>query len=92
MKEYLEKMIKETEDLIEGFDKNPNKDNPLRNDLICWYEGKLTAYKEILEEYKDKTEELENELDALNMRYLSQVSLWKSRYEEAKCRLDEKNK
>lgn len=51
MKEYLEKMIKETEELIEGFDKNPNKDNPLRNDLICWHEGKLTAYKEILEKY-----------------------------------------
>ena len=34
------------------------------------------------QEYKNRIEELENELNTLNMRYLSQVSLWKSRYEE----------
>ena len=51
MKECLEKMIKETKELIDGLNKNSIKDNPLRNDLICWHEGKLTAYKEILEEY-----------------------------------------
>jgi hypothetical protein len=50
MKEYLEKMIKETEELIDGLNKK-SIDNPLRNDLICWHEGKLTAYKEILEEH-----------------------------------------
>lgn len=54
MREYLEKMINETEELIEGLNKNSNKDNPLRNDLACWHEGKLTAYKEILEEYRNE--------------------------------------
>lgn len=37
-------------------------------------------YKE--EENSKENERLKDELDALNMRYLSQVSLWKSRYKE----------
>lgn len=45
-----------------------------------------------VQEYKDRIEELENELDTLNMRYLSQVSMWKSLYEETKRRLVEKDK
>ena len=44
------------------------------------------------ENTQERIEELENELDVLNMQYLSQVSMWKSLYEETKHCLDEKNK
>lgn len=43
----------------------------------------LQKYEDKIQKQQDRIEELEDELDALNMRYLSQVSLWKSRYEEA---------
>ena len=42
-----------------------------------------------IEELEAENEQLRDELDALNMRYLSQVSLWKSNYEELKKKLSE---
>ena len=42
-----------------------------------------------IEELEAENEQLRDELDALNMRYLSQVSLWKSNYEELKKKLAE---
>jgi hypothetical protein len=51
----------------------------------CWQIGWLDAY------YNQESEvaKLHDELDALNMRYLSQVSMYKSLYQEAKKELDE---
>lgn len=40
-----------------------------------------------IEEFEKENEQLRDELDALHMRYLSQVSLWKSNYEELKKKL-----
>ena len=40
-----------------------------------------------IEELEAENEQLRDELDALNMRYLSQVSLWKSNYEELKKKI-----
>lgn len=37
-----------------------------------------------------KIEELTDELDALQMRYLSQVSMWKSMYQELKAKEDKR--
>ena len=42
-----------------------------------------------IEELEAENEQLRDELDALHMRYLSQVSLWKSNYEELKKKLAE---
>lgn len=39
-------------------------------------------YEKEIQEYKNKITELEDALDANHMMYLSQVSLWKSRYAE----------
>jgi hypothetical protein len=51
----------------------------------CWQIGWLDAY------YNQESEvaKLHDELDGLNMRYLSQVSMYKSLYQEAKKELDE---
>lgn len=51
----------------------------------CFVKGAVYAYNKMNEEI----EQLKDELDGLYMRYLSQVSLWKSRYEELKNKTDE---
>lgn len=43
----------------------------------------------VIEELKAENEQLIDELDALRMRYLSQVSLWKSNYKELIKKLQE---
>ena len=53
----------------------------------CEQMGWLNQYKE---GYQDKVEMLHDELDALNMKYLSQVSLYKSLYEELKNKYEDK--
>ena len=58
--------------------------------VIDWVEEKDIQMNE--QEYKDKIKELEDELDVLNMRYISQVSMWQSLYEETKRCLDKKDK
>lgn len=47
------------------------------------------ASRAVMEDMYSEVELLKDELDALNMRYLSQVSLWKSRYEELKKKVEE---
>lgn len=44
----------------------------------------LDIVSEWSESIDEEKEQLKDELDALNMRYLSQVSLWKSRYNNLK--------
>lgn len=51
----------------------------------------LQKYEDKVQEQQEEIEDLKNEIDVKWMQYLSQVSMWKSRYEEAKTRLDEKN-
>ncbi|MBQ0073168.1 MAG: hypothetical protein KBT34_03135 [Prevotella sp.] len=42
-----------------------------------------------IEELEAENEQLRDELDALHMRYLSQVSLWESNYKKLKKKLEE---
>ena len=81
---------KAKEDLLKStnIDSSPDEMKVLDVFLFrCWQMGWLNQYKE---GYQDKVEMLQDELDALNMKYLSQVSLYKSLYEELKNKYEDK--
>lgn len=54
----------------------------------CWQIGWLDAYYNA----ESEVSKLRDELDALNMRYISQVSMYKSMYQEAKKEIEELKK
>ena len=81
---------KAKEDLLKStnIDSSPDEMKVLDVFLFrCGQMGWLNQYKE---GYQDKVEMLQDELDALNMKYLSQVSLYKSLYEELKNKYEDK--
>lgn len=49
VKEEIEFKIENLETIIEDLSKRVNNNTSLLNDLLAWNEGKLQAYREILE-------------------------------------------